>query len=184
MPIVEMFQKLLPKKTAEKKSDPKRTKIICTDRAISKGNRRSRRALIEQYITCFDVIGYCYYQLTNYHNAINYLQKALWINPDDYFTNLFFGICLKYEEREIEAIKRFIDCLNLSQNRPDEILDHLFPLVCKIEDQEEAQMTFQKISKTLEKFGHEDNPFTWRKFYFIKKITNFTQIYLKIAVFA
>lgn len=184
MPIVEMFQKLLPKKKPQKKKvTPKELRLFAQTGQYQKVIDAHEGALIEQYTTCFDVIGYCYYQLTNYHNAINYLQKALWINPDDYFTNLFFGICLKYEEREIEAIKRFIDCLNLSQNRPDEILDHLLPLVCKIEDQEEAQMTFQKISKALEKFGHEDNPYMAKVLFYQKKDNKLTPNLLKDCSF-
>ena len=81
-----------------------------------------------------DIIGHCYYQLTNYKKAILYLKVSLTYMPKDYNANFFLAISYKMLNKNHEAIYQFLNCLKLKITRADEVLDHLLPLVTKMND--------------------------------------------------
>jgi capsular polysaccharide biosynthesis protein/tetratricopeptide (TPR) repeat protein len=104
-----------------------------------------------------DSVGYCYYQLTNYIQAIDHLKIALKFNPKDYYSSFFLAVSLKHLNRKSEAIDQFLSCLNQHLNQAREIIDHLFPLINELQDQQLADNKFTEAHNIIKTINSENS---------------------------
>ena len=101
-----------------------------------------------------DIVGYCYYQLTEYEKAIFHLKLGLVYMPRDFYTNFFLAVSYKLLNSNFDAIHQFLKCLELEVTRENEVLDHILPLLLKINDFSERKKTLEVIKAILfKKFG-------------------------------
>ena len=127
-----------------------------------------RKGNISKNAEVSDIIGYCYYQLTKYDEAIFHLRQALTYMPKDYYTNFFLAVSYQMLNMNHEAARQYLDCLKLEVTSADEVLDHLLPLLTQNDnfpDQKKSLKETQEI--IIEKFGG-GNPFL-TKIYFATK---------------
>lgn len=113
------------------------------------------------------IVGYCYYQMSNFEKAVVHLQRALEISQYDHYSRLFLALSLKSLDRNDEAIKQLIKALELHPKNSGEILDHLLPLASQITDNKSYQEIFSRIHKIVSK--HDASSLNMAKILFYQR---------------
>ncbi len=179
MNIVQMFRKCFWRKP-----------IVPTDQLRTMAQTRQFREVIEIYknrqidpkAPASDLIGYCYYQLTNYSEAIGHLKKALAFWPKDYYSSFFLAVCLNCLNKKTEAIAQFLNCLHLHEDRAGEILEHLLPLASEIADFKKCKETFAEINTAIAKLG-PTNPYIAKVLFYQRRESEITPEMLQGSLF-
>lgn len=124
------------------------------------------------------VVGYCFYQLTEYEEAIVHLEKAIAGSRKNYLPRYFLAVSLKNLGRHAEAIPHLLNCLKSPERRTDEVLDHLLPLTAELSDSTERQKTFELITKLLGKLSPA-NPYAAKLLFYQRRENEITPEMLK-----
>ncbi len=61
-------------------------------------------------------LGFSYYQINNYKEAIKYLTQAVLLNPEDYQTYYYLGLGYKSEKLYKQSLDAFKKCISLNSN--------------------------------------------------------------------
>ncbi len=109
-------------------------------------------------------VGYCYYQLSNFKEAIIHLQKALQTSPT-YYSRLFLAISLRALNRDAEAIDQLLQCLKLHPKHNSETLNHLLLWTAQITDKNISKKIFTKIDTAIENSNLSNLDFAKLLFY-------------------
>jgi len=61
-------------------------------------------------------LGFSYYKINNYKDAIKYLTQAVLLNPEDYKTYYYLGLGYKHEKLYKQSLDAFKKCITLNSN--------------------------------------------------------------------
>lgn len=97
----------------------------------------------------YDIVGYCYYQLAQYENAMSNLQKALNLYSEDYYSRYFLSVCLKLTGKAEEAIQNLLVCLKNRPQQAQEVMDQLLPTISSLSDPKKRDGYFHEIQMLI-----------------------------------
>ncbi len=150
MSISEMFVKYVQRKSVVSKEQ---LRTMALARQYNEVIEIYKKGQIRPKASAFDIIGYCYYQLTDYEEARIHLRNALKVWPQDYYSNFFLAVCLMNLGEKCEAQAQFLDCLKIHKGQAGEILDRLLPLATELAQDKHSPHKFDEVISEIEKLG-------------------------------
>ena len=98
----------------------------------------------EENFLASSFLGYAYFQIKSYELSVGYLDCAVKMYPNDYYSTFFYSRSLQAIGKKNKALAEFIKCCENNPNQAQAIFELALPLALEIEDSPESLNFFNQ----------------------------------------